>query len=97
MELKATDVFADWLVNLRDKLAYRAIVSRLHRLQHGLAGDAKPVGKGVSELRIDVGAGYRVYYQRKGECLLLLLCGGDKRTQSRDIKLAIELSQSFGG
>ncbi|MDR0716779.1 MAG: hypothetical protein LBF50_05100, partial [Azoarcus sp.] len=75
----STGVFQGWLASLRDKVAYRAVLSRVSRLGFGLLGDFKPVGNGVYELRIDHGPGYRVYYCRKGD-YLVILCGGDKRT-----------------
>ena len=71
------------------------IATRLSRLAHGLSGDVEPVGEGVSELRIHYGAGYRVYFQRRGELLVVLLCGGDKTTQSRDIATAKKLAQEW--
>jgi putative addiction module killer protein len=95
MDIYTTDVFTRWLSGLRDKVARRSIISRLSRLEFGLAGDVKPVGSGVSELRIDVGAGYRVYYRQRGDVLIVYLCGGDKRTQSSDIIRAIELSKQW--
>ena len=71
------------------------IATRLSRLAHGLPGDVEPVGEGVSELRIHYGSGYRVYFQRRGELLVVLLCGGDKKTQSRDIATAKKLAQEW--
>jgi putative addiction module killer protein len=88
IELKQTGVFEKWLVRLRDKQARAVIVSRLDRLAYGLAGDVEPVGQGISELRIHVGPGYRVYFQRRGSTIIILLCGGDKSTQVKDIKAA---------
>jgi putative addiction module killer protein len=82
------DPFGDWLARLRDRRALAAILLRIGRLERGLFGDAKPVGDGVSELRIDVGAGYRVYYGRVGHRIVLLLCGGDKGSQHGDITRA---------
>jgi putative addiction module killer protein len=73
---------------LADTRAAERIAQRIVRLQSGLIGDAKPVGGGVSELRIDYGPGYRVYFVRRGAVLIILLCGGDNRTQSRDIARA---------
>lgn len=89
------DIFEDWLDSLRDLRAQATILARLDRLELGMFGDAKAVGGGVSELRIDVGAGYRVYFARRGKMVLLLLCGGDKSTQSADIKRAIKCLNEF--
>jgi putative addiction module killer protein len=80
--------FAEWVAGLRDSRAKRSIIARIVRLQAGNRGDWKPVGAGVFELRIDHGPGYRVYCGQDGETLVLLLCGGDKRTQDRDIEIA---------
>jgi putative addiction module killer protein len=79
---------AQWLSGLRDSAARARIVSRLDRLKAGLLGDWKSVGESVCELRIDYGPGYRVYYAQDGEALIILLCGGDKRSQAKDIKRA---------
>ncbi|MBN7806049.1 type II toxin-antitoxin system RelE/ParE family toxin [Agrobacterium rosae] len=83
-----TDPIADWLRDLRDLQAKVAIIRRLNRLEHGNFGDFKPLRDGVHELRIDVGPGYRVYYARSGKTVMLLLCGGSKRTQAGDIERA---------
>jgi putative addiction module killer protein len=88
LELKQTGTFEKWLLRLRDKRARGIIVSRLDRLAYGHAGDAEPIGHGISELRIHAGPGYRVYYQQRGSTIIVLLCGGDKSTQARDIKAA---------
>ncbi len=90
-----TQLFIEWLTSLRDQVAKAHIARRIDRLALGNAGDVKPVGAGVSELRIDQGPGYRVYFVNRGGVLIILLCGGDKRTQDRDIKRAIELAQEF--
>jgi putative addiction module killer protein len=90
-------VYATWFESLRDRRAQSRISARIDRLAHGLIGDAKPVGKGVSELRIDYGPGYRVYFKRVETTVYLLLCGGDKGTQDRDIKTALRLSDDFKG
>jgi putative addiction module killer protein len=82
------DVFAQWFAALADRQAQARIRSRIDRIQRGLFGDCEPVGEGVWELRVDWGPGYRVYYARAGEVVLLLLCGGDKRTQDADINRA---------
>ena len=79
---------AQWLSDLRDSAARARIVSRLDRLKAGILGDWKSVGEGVCELRIDYGPGYRVYYAQDGEALIILLCGGDKRSQAKDIERA---------
>ncbi len=79
-----------WLDRLRDAKAKAAIFARIARLKAGLVGDAKSVGDGVNELRVDVGLGYRVYYAHSGKEIVLLLCGGDKRTQAADIRKAKE-------
>lgn len=97
IELKQTAVFSKWESRLRDKRARTMIAARLMRLVHGLPGDVEPVGEGVSELRIHYGPGYRVYFQQRGNVLIVLLCGGDKGSQARDIandkKLAKEWSE----
>jgi len=95
VEVRQTEVFSKWLRELRDRQARARIQTRIDRLQLGLAGDVKPVGEGVSELRIDYGPGYRVYFIRRGRELVILLAGGDKRTQDRDIKTAIELARNL--
>jgi putative addiction module killer protein len=79
----------EWLNGLRDRRAQARINIRLDRLALGLFGDWKPVGEGVCELRVDIGAGYRIYYGRQGQHVVILLCGGDKSTQQADIKQAI--------
>ena len=80
--------FANWLDDLNDKRAVARVLARLARVRHGGLGDCKSVGEGVSELRVDYGPGYRVYFAQKGQTVVVLLCGGDKRTQDRDIRLA---------
>lgn len=94
-EIRQTEIFSRWFDRLKDKDAAARILVRVRRLALGNAGDAKPVGGGVSELRIDYGPGYRVYFTRRGKEVLLLLCGGDKRTQDRDILQAKELAKSW--
>lgn len=93
LTLRQTQVFKDWYSSLRDANAKRRIAQRLVRVQAGLFGDVKPVGAGVSELRIDYGPGYRVYFIQRGGELIVLLCGGDKSTQDRDIRAAKALAQ----
>jgi putative addiction module killer protein len=92
VEIRQTSVFVGWFSRLRDQQAAARINIRIRRLSLGNAGDVKPVGGGVSELRIDYGPGYRVYYAQQGEALVVLLCGGDKRSQSRDIAIAKSLA-----
>ncbi|HXI73439.1 MAG TPA: type II toxin-antitoxin system RelE/ParE family toxin [Verrucomicrobiae bacterium] len=87
--------FEKWLDDLDDKRAVARVLARLVRLRQGNLGDCKPVGEGVSELRVDYGSGYRVYFGQKGRTLVVLLCGGDKRSQDRDIRLARQFWQEF--
>ena len=95
IELKQTETFAKWESRLPDKRARTVIATRLARLSHGLPGDVEPVGEGVSELRIHYGPGYRVYFQQRGDILIVLLCGGDKKTQARDIATAKKLAEDM--
>jgi len=88
IEVRQTLVFSRWLTDLRDENAKARIAIRIRRLSLGNAGDAKSVGGGIRELRIDYGPGYRVYFAERGRVLIVLLCGGDKRTQARDIERA---------
>ena len=88
IEVRQTKMFATWLASLNDQTARARIATRILRVQSGLLGDVKPVGDGVSELRIDHGPGYRLYFVQRGTILVVLLCGGDKKTQTRDIKAA---------
>lgn len=92
IEVRKTAVFEAWFSGLRDRQARARISIRIDRLALGNPGDTKPVGSGVSELRINYGPGYRVYYTQQGSTLVLLLIGGDKRTQDRDIRTALELA-----
>ena len=92
--LKQTKTFRQWMASLKDDRAVAAVASRLTRLAGGLAGDAKSVGGGVTELRIHYGPGYRVYLHRRGHVLGILLCGGDKSSQAKDIRRAIEMVQN---
>ena len=87
--------FEDWLDDLNDKRAVARVLARLARVRQGNLGDCKPVGEGVAELRVDCGPGYRVYFGQKGQTLVVLLCGGDKRTQERDIRLAKQYWHEF--
>jgi putative addiction module killer protein len=91
LEIRQTEEFERWLKRLRDATARAQILVRLRRLALGNAGDVRPVGGGVSELRIDHGPGYRVYFAQRGSVVVLVVCGGDKRTQQRDIRRAIEI------
>lgn len=93
VDVRVTEHFADWLAGLRDRQARARIEVRVRRLTLGNAGDVKPVGEGVSEMRIDYGPGYRLYFIRQGELVYVLLAGGDKSTQVRDIARAIELAR----
>jgi putative addiction module killer protein len=95
IEIRQTEVFAAWLESLRDREARVRIQVRIGRLRLGLAGDVKPVGSGVSEIRIDYGPGYRVYFKPQGREIVILLAGGDKRTQDKDIKRAITLARDI--
>jgi putative addiction module killer protein len=95
IEIRQTDEYARWFMSLRDRQARARIDARIRRLSLGNPGDVKPVGEGVSELRIDYGPGYRVYFARRGQALVVLLAGGDKRTQGRDIKLAQALAREL--
>jgi putative addiction module killer protein len=95
LEIRKTLNFAKWLDGLKDIRARARILVRIERLAAGNPGDVKPVGGGVSELRIDYGPGYRVYYKKQGRSLIILLAGGDKRTQSKNIKTALHLSKNL--
>lgn len=95
IELKQTEIFRKWWTKLKDERARGVIASRLDRLAYGLAGDAEPVGQGISELRIHYGPGYRVYFQKRGSMIIVLLCGGDKSTQAKDIKAAKRLADEW--
>ncbi len=92
IQVVQTTVFSSWLGKLTDIAAARIVV-RLRRLELGNPGDVKSVGGGVSEMRINYGPGYRVYYVRRGKTVILLLCGGDKRTQTKDIKTAQQMAK----
>ena len=95
IEVRETEVFSRWLLGLRDVRAKAEVARRVRRLALGNPGDVKPIGEGVSELRIHYGPGYRVYYVQRGSILVILLCGGDKRTQAKDIALALELAKEL--
>lgn len=95
VEIRQTDEFAHWFATLRDARARSRIDARIRRLSLGNAGDVKPVGDGVSEMRIDYGPGYRVYFIQRGSTVVVLLAGGDKRTQDRDIQTARLLARAL--
>jgi len=95
-ELETTGDFDDWLDGLGDQVACKAIVKRLLRAQSGLFGDCESVGGGVSELRVHVGPGYRAYFVIRGRKLIVMLCGGSKKTQKRDIERAKEMANELG-
>jgi putative addiction module killer protein len=93
VEVRKTELFARWLDGLRDIRARARVQVRIERLAAGNPGDVRPVGEGVSEMRIDYGPGYRVYFKRIGREMVILLAGGDKRTQPADIKTALRLAR----
>ncbi len=95
VEIRQTEVYARWFRRLRDRGARVRIDSRIRRLSLGNPGDLRPVGKGVSEIRIDYGPGYRVYFVQRGQALVVLLAGGDKGSQERDIRRALELANGL--
>lgn len=94
-DLKQTETYRKWERRLKDRRAKALIAARVFRLACGLPGDVKPVGRGVSELRIHYGPGYRVYFQQRGSEIILLLCGGDKASQQKDIELAQRLASEL--
>ena len=94
-EIRKTEIFAHWLDELRDVRARARVQVRIERLAAGNPGDVQPVREGVSEMRIDYGPGYRVYFKRIGREIVILLAGGDKRTQSTDIKTALRLARNL--
>mgnify|MGYP001627643844 FL=1 len=93
--IRETIEFSNWLTRLKDVQARARIVRRVDRLQRGNPGDVKPVGEGISELRIDYGPGDRVYFIQEGKLIIVLLCGGDKSSQSRDISQAKALAKAL--
>ena len=93
--IRRTEVFGKWLDGLKDIRARARILVRIQRLEAGNMGDVKPVGSGISEMRIDYGPGYRVYFCQRGREIVILLAGGTKRTQTTDIKRAINLSENL--
>ena len=95
VEIRKTDVFVEWLDSLRDIRARARVLVRIERLAAGNPGDVKPVAEGVSEMRIDYGPGYRVYFIKRGKELVILLAGDDKGTQDKDIKTALRLARNL--
>ncbi|HEY1928251.1 MAG TPA: type II toxin-antitoxin system RelE/ParE family toxin [Caulobacteraceae bacterium] len=95
IEVRQTRAFTDWLEALRDRAARTRIIVRLRRVEFGNFGDAKSVGDGVSELRIDYGPGYRLYFCRRGDVVVVMLCGGDKGSQARDIERAKAMAREL--
>jgi putative addiction module killer protein len=95
LEIRKTEIFAQWLDELRDIRARARVQVRIERLAAGNPGDVQPVGQGVSEMRIHYGPGYRVYFKRIGREIVILLAGGDKRTQPTDIKTALRLARNL--
>jgi putative addiction module killer protein len=95
VEVRKTEAFARWLDGLRDVHARARVQARIERLIAGNPGDTKPVGEGVAELRIDYGSGYQVYFKRRGHELIILLAGGDKRRQARDIQNALRMARNI--
>ena len=95
IEIRKTTPFAQWLDELRDIQARARIQARIERLAAGNPGDVEPIGEGVSELRINYGPGYRVYFRKRGRELIILLAGGDKATQAKDIKAALRLARNL--
>lgn len=95
LEVLQSATFESWFKGLRDIQARVRITARIRRLALGNPGDVKPVGAGVSEMRVDYGPGYRVYYLQRGDVIAVLLCGGDKRTQQADIRRALEIAKAW--
>ena len=95
IEIRKTDHFAKWIDNLQDIRGRARILARIERLVTGNPGDVKAVGEGISEMRIDYGPGYRVYYVQHGRSVVILLSGGDKSTQDRDIKTALRMANNL--
>ncbi len=95
VEIRKTERFARWIDNLRDVRGRARILARIERLARGNPGDVRRVREGVSEMRIDYGSGYRVYFKRRGQELIILLAGGDKSTQAKDIEAALRLARNL--
>jgi len=96
IDFERSRAFADWLDSLKDIIGKARIIARLRAAEHGNFGDCEPVGGAVYEMRVHYGPGYRMYFTRRGEVVYLLLVGGDKSTQKRDIKRAIQMAQNIG-
>lgn len=96
VEIKQTETYRKWENKLKDHKAKAAIAARVFRLANGLPGDVSPVGQGISELRIHYGPGYRIYFKKNRNEIVILLCGGDKSTQSKDIEIAKKLVKELG-
>jgi putative addiction module killer protein len=94
-EIRKSSVYNNWFMSLRDIRAQHRILTRIKRLAMGNPGDVKPAGEGISEMRIDYGPGYRVYYKDTGKEIIILLCGGDKRTQQADIAEAQKIARTY--
>jgi len=97
LQLAETDAFHHWLSSLVDRRAAARVADRLKRASNGNLGDVKPVGSGVSEMRIDYGPGYRVYFFRRGKALVILLCGGERKSQRADIVRAVRMKEEIEG
>ena len=95
IEVRQTPVFTRWLADLPDRAAHQRIIARLRRIELGNPGDVAPVGEGVSEIRIDYGPGYRLYFVQRGRTMIFMLCGGDKKTQRRDIAKAKSMAKEI--
>jgi putative addiction module killer protein len=95
IEVRQTEAFSGWLHRLRDANAVARIVGRIRRMEAGNPGDSKSVGQGILEMRIDYGPGYRIYYVHRGAQIVILLCGGDKRTQQQNIKKALRVAETL--
>ena len=95
LEVRTTEVYARWLDGLKDIRARARVLVRVERLAAGNPGDVRPVREGVSELRIDYGPGYRVYFKRQGRTVIVLLAGGDKRSQRDDVRTALRLARNL--
>lgn len=95
VEIRKTEIYASWLDTLIDVRARARVLARIERLAAGNPGDVKPIGEGVSEMRIDYGPGYRVYFKKHGREIIILLAGGDKRSQASDIKTALRLARNL--
>jgi len=94
-EVRQTEEFSGWLHRLKDATAVARIISRIRRMEMGNPADAKSIGRGIFEMRIDDGSGYQIYYVHRGAQIVILLCGGDKRTQQQDIKRAQKLAETW--